>query len=169
VITLIQHTFSDNELRMNMHGQHLHGRSNRGSRSTESKQDAVRRILAVSSAPILVVEDNADMRNVIILILENAGWSVIGVSNGREAVEYLRRGQVPAAIVLDLKMPSMDGATFRSILLAKEEWAGIPVLVCTGVSENDTDWTLSSVAVWLQKPFSSNALVAAVKPYRQVC
>jgi CheY-like chemotaxis protein len=117
-------------------------------------------------APILVVENNDDLRSVIILILENAGCSAVGVANGKEALDYLCRGRLPSAILLDLKMPLMDGATFRSMQLTEPRWARIPVVVCPAVCDPSDYCGLPGVAAWLRKPFSATVLVDAVRRHR---
>ena len=60
---------------------------------------------------VLVVEDNDDLRALLKDVLDDAGFEVTAVSNGAEALDLARSWQ-PAAIVLDLMMPVMDGAAF---------------------------------------------------------
>src|ERR1700682_3781073 len=59
---------------------------------------------------VLVVEDDADIRESLIEILEESGFPTVGAANGHEALERLRRsGQPPCLILLDLMMPVMGG------------------------------------------------------------
>ncbi|HVW87150.1 MAG TPA: response regulator, partial [Bryobacteraceae bacterium] len=78
----------------------------------------------------LVVEDEADSREVIRRMLESEGWIVREAGNGREALEDLARER-PDVILLDLMMPEMDGFEFLDELHAHEEWKHLPVLVVT--------------------------------------
>lgn len=61
---------------------------------------------------ILVVEDDADIRELISLILLTEGYPVRGVANGAEALRRLEGGERPCLILLDLMMPVMDGWRF---------------------------------------------------------
>ncbi len=66
---------------------------------------------------ILVVEDDADLRDAILDVLESAGFDVLTAGDGREAFRILGNLREPALVVLDLKMPAMDGFEFRRQLL----------------------------------------------------
>jgi CheY-like chemotaxis protein len=82
-------------------------------------------------AVVLIVEDNVDTRDVLQRILVMQGYRVVGARNGVDALAYLEGGGMPAAIVLDIAMPIMDGFTFSHRLRADERWAYIPVIVYT--------------------------------------
>ena len=60
------------------------------------------------SSPVLVVEDDAALRELLTIILEGEGISVESAANGREALERIAI-HPPAVILLDMKMPVMDG------------------------------------------------------------
>ena len=66
-----------------------------------------------SDKHILLVEDNAAVRQILTLFLEGAGYGVAGAANGRQALDYLRQAGPPQVILLDLAMPVMDGWEFR--------------------------------------------------------
>jgi CheY-like chemotaxis protein len=83
------------------------------------------------SSPILVVEDDADARTALIDILEISGFAAVPASNGREALEYLRRSSKPSCIILDLLMPEMDGWEFRIEQKNDPKIAMVPVIVVT--------------------------------------
>ena len=78
---------------------------------------------------ILVVEDDADVREAIVSGLEHAGFEVVAAADGKMALDLLRHGIVPRAIILDLMMPVMDGWEFRRHQLADPTLAAIPVIV----------------------------------------
>ncbi len=84
-------------------------------------------------APILVVEDNPETRDVLERVLAIRGYEVVPARDAIDGLAYLRRGGRAAAIILDLAMPIMDGATFRRILGEDERWASIPVIVYTAM------------------------------------
>src|SRR5690349_2295230 len=62
------------------------------------------------------------------------GYRVVAAYDGVDALEMLQNGLQPAAIILDLAMPNLDGRAFRSALLAVPEFADIPIIVYTAVS-----------------------------------
>jgi CheY-like chemotaxis protein/anti-sigma regulatory factor (Ser/Thr protein kinase) len=82
------------------------------------------------SAPVLVVEDHADTRELIRRTLEQEGVAAVLAENGRVALERLESCQ-PALILLDLLMPEMDGFELLQALREREAWSGIPVVVVT--------------------------------------
>jgi len=111
---------------------------------------------------ILVVEDDDDLRVVMVLALELAGLSASGVANGHRALDYLDRGALPSAIFLDLKMPLADGAKLRWALLDDPRWAKIPVIVCSGDCDAIRDRALPGIGSWLLKPFTPSTLIHAL-------
>jgi CheY-like chemotaxis protein len=83
------------------------------------------------SSVVLVVEDDYDVRDALIDVLDEAGYTVVGAADGREAIETLRKGLKPAVILLDLMMPRMDGFAFRAEQQSDPSLAEIPVVVLT--------------------------------------
>ena|SRR5688572_6784974 len=79
---------------------------------------------------VLVIEDDADMREIERTMLDQAGFRVVLASNGKEGLRLLAK-QRPCVIVLDLMMPVMDGLTFlaerKKLGLAR----GVPVVCVT--------------------------------------
>ena len=80
---------------------------------------------------VLVVDDDRDTRRVLRRMLETEGWAVVEADNGRVALQRLAEA-VPAAILLDLIMPEMDGFQFLSELRKSSSWHAVPVVVVTG-------------------------------------
>jgi CheY-like chemotaxis protein len=99
-----------------------------------------------------VVEDDADLREMMRRTLENVGWAVIEAANGRVALERLIE-QRPELILLDLMMPEMDGFQFLEEVRTHEEWRSIPIVVVTAkdLTEEDRRRLTASVARVLQK------------------
>ena len=77
---------------------------------------------------VLVVDDDADVRERLRTTLERQGWSVVEARDGREALEKVMHGP-PRAVLLDLNMPVMDGFTFLHALREKPGCADLPVIV----------------------------------------
>jgi CheY-like chemotaxis protein len=81
--------------------------------------------------PILVVDDDAGQRAALSEILSRGGYHVVVACDGQDALELLSAGLRPALIVLDLRMPRMDGWCFLE-RLRRSGHATVPVLVTSG-------------------------------------
>jgi len=79
---------------------------------------------------VLVVEDDADTREMLWRMLTKEGWAVTEATNGRVALERVAASQ-PELILLDLMMPEMDGFAFLEALRQQAAWRSIPVVVVT--------------------------------------
>jgi CheY-like chemotaxis protein len=82
---------------------------------------------------VLVVEDEAAARAGMEQLLRGAGYDAVGASNGQAALDLLRSGIRPRAILLDLMMPVMDGWAFRREQLRDPHLAHIPVIVLSAL------------------------------------
>lgn len=79
---------------------------------------------------ILVVDDNAGTRHLIIRMLKRVGMEVEEASNGKEAIEKIQQ-RMPTIILLDLMMPIMDGFQVVEHLRHSKEWKHIPIIIIT--------------------------------------
>jgi CheY-like chemotaxis protein len=79
---------------------------------------------------VMVVEDHASTRELLVSQLGRAGWQTMAAANGRLALEQLQQ-RVPDLLILDLMMPEMDGFELIRQLRETPRWAGIPVVVLT--------------------------------------
>jgi len=86
---------------------------------------------------IVVVDDDADIRELLRVALLEDGYLVAGVPNGREALHYLRSHADACMIVLDLMLPVMDGEQFRRAQLQDRSLAWIPVVVMSATIDAD--------------------------------
>jgi hypothetical protein len=100
----------------------------------------------------LVVDDEADARDMLSRLLDNHGWSVETAANGRLAIEQMKK-RLPAVILLDLMMPEMDGFEFVEELRKHAEWRDIPVIVITAkdLTQEERVRLNNQVEVVLQK------------------
>jgi CheY-like chemotaxis protein len=108
---------------------------------------------------ILIVED---VRDAARLILEIEGYHVIAVASGQDALEYMRRGEPPRVILLDLKMYGTNGWEFRTAQLADPRLAAVPVVVCSGDGRLDEKAEALGVVDQLPKPIDHRALLRLV-------
>jgi CheY-like chemotaxis protein len=83
------------------------------------------------SGVVLIVDDDDDIREVMGDILSLRGHAVVGVPNGRKALEWLEGGGHACLILLDLMMPVMNGWEFRRRQLQSADLASVPVVVLT--------------------------------------
>ncbi len=116
----------------------------------------------MSGAPILVVEDDVDIRECYQSLLERAGYRVTTAKNGQEALDELER-QRPALILLDLMMPVMSGPEFLEVMRSDSKSDDIPVLIVSAYGELADATT--GVAGFLRKPVELETLLAAVSKY----
>src|SRR5258706_7598161 len=98
-----------------------------------------------SDAPILIVEDSAETRTVLQLILGMKGYETVVAEDGLDALAYLRAGGVPAVVVLDVRMPNMDGMSFQRALRADPRWASIPVVIFSAFPPADAGGAIAIV------------------------
>jgi CheY-like chemotaxis protein len=115
--------------------------------------------------PVLVVDDDAEVRQLLRRMLESEGFAVVEAENGRVALERLR-GEPPSLILLDLMMPEMDGFEFVAELRRDEGWRAIPVVVITArdLSRDDRERLNGHVEKILQKgTYDRDQLLAEVR------
>jgi CheY-like chemotaxis protein len=112
---------------------------------------------------ILIVDDDADVREIIGEALETAGYRVAGASNGAEALRLLRNNTLrPDLILLDLMMPVMDGRAFRAEQQEDPELASIPVLVFTAYGDHRRIAQELRAAGSLSKPLRLDELLSTI-------
>jgi CheY-like chemotaxis protein len=112
-------------------------------------------------ATVLVVDDDRDLTRLMAKFLKLEGFAAAEAGNGQEALTYLRGGGDANVILLDLRMPVMDGWAFRSEQRKDPSLAAIPVVVLSGV-EADHIQDLEAAAAF-QKPVSFPEVVGALR------
>lgn len=113
----------------------------------------------VKSRNILVVEDDADVRRVIVECLGLIGYEVTEARNGTEGLAAIALSK-PDLLVVDYAMPDMTGA--EVISKAREMVADLPVILATGYADMAAVERLAGKPAILRKPFDINSLGAAV-------
>lgn len=116
---------------------------------------------SVRRTTVLVVDDDTDLQRVMIRFLTLEGFAPVIAGNGQEALTYLRSGASVDVIVLDLRMPVMDGWTFRREQRADQTLAAIPVVVLSG-TETDRLAELAAAASFY-KPVSLPEVIAVIR------
>jgi CheY-like chemotaxis protein len=123
-----------------------------------------------SSACVLVVDDNEDIRESLMGFLEDRGFVATGATNGRDALLKLRGTRaLPCLIILDLMMPVMDGRAFREAQLRDPGLAGIPVVVVSAYKDVSALAEALGVRDHLPKPLDLDALLDLVRAHCSNC
>lgn len=118
----------------------------------------------MSDATVLVVEDDADIREVQEYNLQREGYDVLTAGDGDEALETVRERR-PDLVLLDLMLPGMDGVEVCREMRASESTESIPVIMVTA-KDTESDVVLGlgvGADDYLTKPFSPRELLARVK------
>ena len=117
--------------------------------------------LGVEAPVVVVIEDDPRSLELVTLYLEGAGLHVVGVREGREGLETVRRLR-PAVVVLDIRIPGLDGWDVLASLKRDPRTASIPVIVVSIVDERGRGFALGA-AEYLVKPVSRDDVLAALK------
>lgn len=111
---------------------------------------------------VLVVDDDAEMRDMLATWLACEGITPLSARHGSEALELLRSGCRPDVILLDMMMPVMDGWTFLAEQHRRPNLVTIPVIVVSAVSNRTARWP-ASVAAVVPKPCDLRTLGDAMR------
>jgi CheY-like chemotaxis protein len=114
---------------------------------------------------VLVIDDDPAIREVLATLLALEGYPVVAAGSGVEALESLRGGVRPCLILLDLRMPGMDGWALRAELQREPRLANIPVVVISG--DRDAEQTARALSAngFLLKPMELMDLLHVVRRY----
>lgn len=133
--------------------------------ATEDREDPTEPLAAApvlngeKSRNILVIEDDPDVRRVIVECLGVIGYSVSEAANGTDGLEAIQRTK-PDLLVVDYAMPDMTGA--EVISKARDMVGELPVILATGYADMAAVERLAGRPVVLRKPFDINSLGSAV-------
>lgn len=114
------------------------------------------------SSLVLIVDDNDDTRDALDEILRQEGFTTRVARDGHEAIEILRSCENPCAILLDHRMPNMDGLQFLQIRDRHPVIARSPVIFISGDPNGLSDAEKKG-AIPVKKPFRVDDLVELVR------
>lgn len=113
---------------------------------------------------VLIVEDHADLREMLAVLLETEGFAVQTARNGAEALERLNESR-PGVILLDLMMPVMTGDEFRERQLADPRFRDVPVICMTAAHDGRARAERLQANAYFQKPVDFDNLIGAVRQH----
>ena len=114
---------------------------------------------------ILIVEDDADLREALSEVLRDEGYSVEGAGDGQEALDRLRRDPPPSLILLDLTMPVMNGWQFRAEQRQDPLLSGIPVVILSAGDHLAEQMAPLGIQDYVHKPIELDELLRTVERY----
>ncbi len=116
------------------------------------------------TATILVVEDNADMRNYVSGVLQRMGHQILTARNGAEGFQVVQSHR-PHLIITDLMMPMVSGLEMIGMIRQDEALRGTPIILLTAKADEDTrlEGAEKGADAYLSKPFNNRELVAEVR------
>jgi CheY-like chemotaxis protein len=117
----------------------------------------------VHERPVLVIEDDFDVRDALTDILTDAGLSVVCAKDGSEAMTYLESGARPRLILLDLMMPGMDGYQFLSERRDQLSLADVPVVILSADRRGARRWRELGADGCLTKPVELDELMEVIR------
>ena len=113
---------------------------------------------------ILIADDDAEMMEMLSVMLEAEGYEIVRAENGQEAVEFARK-ELPALIMLDIHMPRMDGLQACKAIKTDQVSKTIPVVMLTVEgSIREIEQAISYGAeTYITKPSSREEILKVVK------
>ena len=115
-----------------------------------------------ASGRILIVEDDPDVLEILRLMLEGEGHTVVTAEHGREALKATARGKPFDLIVMDISMPEMSGIEVGQALRADEKTADMLIAIHTGLDEHWVHERFADYDVFLTKAADTEVLVAEI-------
>lgn len=118
-----------------------------------------------SNGLVLVVDDEPDVRKVVRMTLEKAGYSVLEAEDGEKAIQRIKEDENPLlldVIITDIRMPKINGV--EAISYFQKEWPTVPLIVLTGFPDLDmaTSMIKGGITDYLVKPVEAEKLKSAV-------
>jgi DNA-binding response OmpR family regulator len=126
--------------------------------------------MAVATGNVLIVEDDPDVRAMLLELLAAEGFHAVAAEDGLEALHLLRAvrhrsPETPCLVLLDLKMPRLSGKEFRRAQLRDPTVASVPVAVMSGATDLDRRAKALGAVATLPKPIDCDVVLAVVRRY----
>jgi len=128
-------------------------------------KDAVRRVAQRHHRRhlVLVVDDFDDTRNAIVDMLLTTGFDAVGAASGSIALDLFQAGMRPCVVLLDVRMPEMNGWEVWERMKAHPELESTAVVILSGEPADDARALSVGIREFLRKPIDGRQLIAAVE------
>lgn len=130
---------------------------------TNLERTTVDAVVESKSRKVLIVEDHPNERELLATCLRLGGFEVATAGNGREAFDYLHEHDLPDLVLLDMRMPDVDGPTFLKSIRSDFRLHDLRVFAVSGSSRNEFDADPLPLNGWISKPVRIDALMQAVR------
>ena len=114
---------------------------------------------------VLVIDDFPETREAIVTMLVAKGFDAVGALSGPTALDYFQAGLRPCVVLLDVRMPEMDGWQVWERMKAHEELARTPVVILSADKADDKRARAVGIREFLRKPVDARVLLNAVEKY----
>jgi CheY-like chemotaxis protein len=114
---------------------------------------------------ILIIDDDITTQEMMSTVLAYEGYRVAAARNGLDALDRLLAYEKPDLILLDLRMPGMDGAAFCRARQQNKELATIPVVVLSALEDVAEQAAALGVAAYLRKPVDTVLLLSTLRQH----
>lgn len=111
---------------------------------------------------VLVVDDDAENREILARLLDLEGYAVVSFGDGAVALEWLRSNPAPSVILLDLNMPNVNGWEFSRRLREDPAIQRIPIVVISASTQVRQGAREIGASEYLDKPIDFDRLIAAL-------
>lgn len=118
----------------------------------------------MTAPEVMIVDDDDDLRDMLSLTVEAQGFRTIGAVDGFDALDKLEQGAHPSLILLDLRMPRMNGAEFLQAVRSTPA-SEIPVIAVTGDPGAFPEALRAGAIACLRKPIEPRALLDAIREH----
>ena len=112
---------------------------------------------------VLVIDDDAEIRQALIDILEDEDYVVRAAANGKEALDIVATGPCPDVILLDVMMPVMDGWHFLSARLRHPRLVEVPIIIISAGTEAETEARKVGACQVIKKPLHVDDLIHRIE------
>lgn len=117
----------------------------------------------MSDRPVLVVEDDPELRTIYQEVLQDGGFNVVAARDGLDALELLNAGTMPCVLLTDLRMPRMTGWELVDRMQQDGRWQHLPLVVVAAYYRIAEEAERLGARAWLQKPIDLGRLVSVVE------
>ena len=123
----------------------------------------------ISNKRILIIDDSADIQGLLKILLESKGYTIECSSNGEEALRMLDSSEdLPGLILLDLRMPIMDGTTFLGLKRGTARLRNIPTVVMSGDEDIELRRIETNADDILKKPLNIRSLLEVLERWSRL-